>query len=260
MTKEGRTMIFLPESIERILERIGEAYKRDIKKCRSYYSSISKNGKKYTGTDTVKIQLEYFEEFKTSLENGTNQLLVCEEGKEDEAKIRLMNAVLEWYEPLWAEDVCRVENDVYIQRGLRKRIERLKNECKTQKEALNLLGFLNNAYNSSWRQDDAHYKIKDFRLVESEEEFEKILNKFDNAEELTASKWNIVDYTTIRVVLVPMDRRTILIRKGLFEDYQRFYKEHLGDMNFDSAFKMFNLWHDVRETAIYYIYAPKVKK
>ena len=204
MTKEGIAMIFLPESIERILERIGEAYKRDIKKRRSYYSSISKNGKKYTGTDTVKIQLEYFEEFKTSLENGTSQLLVCEEGKEDEAKIRLMN--------------------------------------------------------SSWGQDDAHYKIKDFRLVESEEEFEKILNKFDDAEELTASKWNIVDYTTIRVALVPMDRRTILIRKGLFEDYKRFYKEHLSDMNFDSAFKMFNLWHDVRETAIYYIYAPKVKK
>ena len=227
MTKEGISMIFLPQSIERIFEPIGEAYKRDIKKRRSYYSSISKNGKKYTGTDTVKIQLEYFEEFKTSLENGTSQLLVCEEGKEDEAKIRLMNAVWEWYEPLCAEDVCRVENDVYIQRGLRKQIERLGNECKTQKEALNLLGFL---------------------------------NKFDDAEELTASKWNIVDYMTIRVALVPMDRRTILIRKGLFEDYQRFYKEHLGDMNFDSAFKMFNLWHDVRETAIYYIYAPKVKK
>lgn len=31
MTKEGIEMIFLPESIERILERIGEAYKRDIK-------------------------------------------------------------------------------------------------------------------------------------------------------------------------------------------------------------------------------------
>ena len=31
MTKGGISMIFLPESIERILERIGEAYKRDIK-------------------------------------------------------------------------------------------------------------------------------------------------------------------------------------------------------------------------------------
>lgn len=260
MTKEGIAMIYLPESIERILERIGEAYKRDIKKRRSYYYSISKNGKTYTGTDTVKIQLEYFEEFKASLENGTSQLLVCEEGKEDEAKIRLMHAVWEWYEPLWAEDVYRVENDVYIQRGLRKRIERLGDECETQKEALDLLEFLNKAYNSSWGQEDAHYKIKDFRLVESEEEFEKILNEFNGAEELTASKWLIVDYTTIRVAFVPMDWRTILIKKGIFEDYQRFYKDHLGDMNFDNAFKMFNLWHDVRETAIYYIYAPKVKK
>lgn len=194
------------------------------------------------------------------MENGTSQLLVCEEGKEDEAKIRLMYAVWEWYEPLSMEDVYRVENDVYIQRGLRERIESLGNECETQKEALNLLGFLNNAYNSSWGQEDAHYKIKDFRLVESEEEFERILNEFNGADELTASKWLIVDYTTIRVALVPMDWRTILKKKGIFEDYQRFCKEHLGDMNFDDAFKMFKLWHDVRETAIYYIYAPKAKR
>lgn len=260
MTKEGIAMIFLPESIERILERIGEAYKRDIKKRKSYYSSISKNGKTYTGTDTVKIQLENFEEFKASLKNGTSQLLVCEEGKEDEAKIRLMYAVWEWYEPLWMEDVYRVENDVYIQRGLRKRLERLGTEYETQKEALNLLGFLNNAYGSSWGQGDEHYKIKDFRLVDSEEEFENILNEFNGAEELTNSKWLIVDYTTIRVALVPMDRMSIYKKKGIFEDYQRFCKEHLGDMNFDNAFKMFNLWHDVRETAIYYIYAPKQKK
>ena len=57
-----------------------------------------------------------------------------------------------------------------------------------------------------------------------------------------------------------MDRMSIYKKKGIFEVYQRFCKEHLGDMNFDNAFKMFNLWHDERETAIYYIYAPKQKK
>lgn len=250
-------MIFLPESIERILERIGDAYKRDIKKRRSYYSSISKNGKTYTGTDTVRIQLEYFEEFKASLENGTSQLLVCEEGEEDEAKIRLMNALYEWYEPLWTEDFYLIENDVYIQRGLKKRIEKLSNKHETQKEASNLLGFLNNAYDSSWGQEDSHYKIKDFRLVNSEEEFEKILNNFNDAKELTASKNLVVDYTTIRVALVPMDWRTICKKKGIFEDYDRLWNEHAGKGDFDNAFKMFHLWHDVRETAIYYIYAPK---
>lgn len=260
MAKEGITMIFLPESIERILERIGEAYKRDIKKRKSYYSFISKNGKTYTGTDTIKIQLKNFEEFKEKLKNGTSQLLICEEGKEDEAKIRLMHAVWEWYEPLGMENVYRIENDVYIQRGLRKRLERLANKHATQKEALNLLEFLNNAYGSSWGQGDAYYQIRDFRLVDSEEEFENILNESDGAEELTNRKWLIVDYTTIRVAFIPINRMSIYKKKGIFEDYQRFCKEHLGDMNLDDAVKMFNLWHDVREIAIYYIYVPKQKK
>ena len=37
MKEEGIFMIFLPESIERILERIEEAYKRDIKKTYSLF-------------------------------------------------------------------------------------------------------------------------------------------------------------------------------------------------------------------------------
>ena len=57
-----------------------------------------------------------------------------------------------------------------------------------------------------------------------------------------------------------MDWTTIYKKKGIFEDYQRFCHEHIGDMGFDDALKMFNLWHDVRETAIYYIYAPREKK
>ena len=90
MMKEGISMIFLPESIERTLERLKEAYNRDIKKHRSYCSSISENGKTYTGTDTVKIVLKHFEEFKASLENGTSDLLVCKEGEEDEGEVVIL--------------------------------------------------------------------------------------------------------------------------------------------------------------------------
>lgn len=251
-------MIYLPESIERTLGRIAEAYKRDIKKGKSYYSSITKNGKTYTGTDTVRIQLEYFEGFKASLENGKSELLICEEGKEDEAKIRLMNAIYEWYEPLSMQDIYLIEKDVYIQKELKKRITKLKKESNTKQEAENLLGFLNNAHNSSWGQEDEHYKIRDFRLVESAEEFEKILEESNGVRELTSSKNLIVDFTTIRVALVPMGWRTVMKKKGIFEDYKRF-TNNLGDINFDAAFKMFNWWHDVRETAIYYIYVPTAK-
>lgn len=257
-TKEGITMIYLPESLERTLARIEDAYKRDIKKGRSYYRSITKDGKIYTGTDTVKVQLEYFKEFKASLENGTSKLLACEEGQEEKAKIRLMNAIWKYYEPLCHDDICIIDNDVYIQRGLRKRIESLSIQRQTQEEAKNLLGFLDDAHSSSWGQGDAYYKIRDFRLVKSKEEFEEILAKL-HAEELTRCKNLLIDYTTIRVALVTVDWRTIYKKKGIYEDFQRLCKEHGGDMDFDDVWKMFNIWHDVRETAIYYIYAPKVE-
>ena len=251
-------MIYLPESIERTLARIEDAYKRDIKKGRAYHSSIIKGGKTYTGTAILKIKLEDFKKFKASLENGTSELLVCKEGQEEKAKIRLMNAIWWYYVPLCHDDICIIDNDVYIQRGLRNRIQSLSTQKRTKEEAENLLQFLDNAHCSSWGQGDAHYKIRDFRLVKSKEEFEEILSKL-HAEELTGCENLIVDYTTIRVALVTVDWRTIYKKKGIYEDFQRLRKEHGGDMDFDDVWKMFNIWHDVRETAIYYIYAPKVE-
>ena len=256
MMEEGITMIFLPESIKRILERIEEAYKRDIMRRRAYYSSISKNGKTYKGTDTVKFQLESFQEFKASLENGTSPLLTCEEGKEDEAKIRLMHAVYKWFEPLGMEDIYRIKNDVYIQRGLKSRIKKLSKNLKTKEESLCLLRFLNYAYASSWGQEDENYEVRDFRLVESEEEFEKILKKYRDAEDLTANE-GTVDFTTIRVALVPIDEVSIYKDKGIWEEYRQFIERYLVCLKISDLIKMFNLWHDVRETAIYYIYVPK---
>lgn len=188
------------------------------------------------------------------MENGTNSLLNCEVGKEDEAKIKLMNAVLEWYDPLSSQDINRINKDVYIQRGLRKRIEKLSNKTSTQLEAGALLGFLDNAYNSSWSQEDEHYQIKDFRIVKTNKEFEKIFVKFKEAEELTSKKELLIDFKTIRVAIVPMDFKTIYKKKGIFEEYETFYKKNIVNTNFGDAFDMFNLWHDVRETAIYYIY------
>lgn len=249
-------MIFIPESIERTLKRIEKAYQEDLEKGRSYYHSISKDGKVYRGTDTVRIQLESFEEFKASLENGTSELLKCEDGKEDEAKIRLMHAIGEFYNPLSAKSIKMIRKDVYIQRGLRARIKKFAAKSQKHEEASSLLEFIRDAHWSSWGQGDAEYDIRDFRLVKSEEEFEEILH-LEGAEELTRSKDLVVEFASIRVALVTLEETDIYKRKGIFEDYNRFLDEHLGSNNFDDAMKAFNLWHDVRETAIYYVYVPE---
>ena len=234
--KDMMKKIFVPDSILRILERIGDVYERDLK-----------------------IQIEEFEKFKAGLKNGNSSLLVCEEGKEVEAKMRLMYAIKEYYEPLCVDDIYRVENDVYIQEGLRERIERLSTESRTRKEALSILSFLKDAYRSSWGQGDSNYKIRDFRLVKTEDEFKRILD-IEDAEELTAKKNLNLEFNSIQVGLVTMDSIDIYKKKKIFEDYQKFLLEHSSDIDFNDALEVFNLWHDVRETAIYYVYVPELKK
>lgn len=254
--KEGVIMIFIPESIKRILKRIENAYQEDLAKGVAYCYAIDKNGQLYTGTDAVRIQLENFKEFKTSLEDGTSELLMCEEGKEDEAKIRLMHAIGKFYEPLSSKNIMIIKRDVYVQRGLKTRIKKFRAKTKKYGEASNLLELIRDAHWSSWGQGDSEYEVRDLRLAESEAEFEAILTT-EGAIELTKSKNLLVEFTSIRVALVTLDEMDIYQDKGIFEDYKRFLNEHLKCKDFDDAMKMFNLWHDVRETAIYYVYVPK---
>lgn len=241
--------IFISESIERILKRIVDVYKKDIENHRVYCHSITKDGKTYTGTDTVRIKLEYFEEFKASLENGTSDLLICEKGKEDEAKLDLLDAISKWYEPLCQNDINAIENDVYVQEELMKLI--IKMSSKKLKEAQNLLNFIND-----YSPEVEHYQIKDFRLVNSEEDFKKILTAYNTSQELTSLSSLKENFNDIRISMISMDAFEIYKKKGIYEDYKKFFTEHISD-DLDSYIKMFNIWHDVRETAIFYIYVPK---
>lgn len=248
-------MIFIPESIRRILERIENAYQEDLAKGVAYCYAIDKKGQLYKGTDAVRIQLENFKEFKASLENGTSELLTCEQGKEDDAKIRLMYELGKFYEPLSSRHIMRIKRDVDVQRGLKTRIREFRAKTKKYGEASNLLELIRDAHWSSWGQADSEYEVRVFRLVESEAEFEAILST-EGATELTKSKNLLVEFTSIRVALVTLDEMDIYKNKGIFEDYMRFLNEHLKCEDFDDAMKMFNLWHNVRETAIYYVYVP----
>ncbi len=215
-------MIYLSESIERMLERIEIVCKRDIKKCKAYFSMVTRDGKNYYGSDTVRFWLEDFKAFKAALLDGSSEYLKCEEGFEEEAKISLMQAIYAWMSPFWSDDISWIQNDVYVQRGLKKRIERLADLPETHDEAENLLNFIEKAYCSGWGQMDEYYKIKEFRMLDTEEEFEEILHSSTVAEELTRRKYLIVDFKVIRVAIIPEDWRSIHKKKGIFEDYNRF--------------------------------------
>ncbi len=255
-------MIYLPEIFKRTFDRIEEIYRRDIAKGERYCSSITRRGTTYYGTDTVRVYLDMFREFREDLEKGTSPLLQCEDGYEEVAKVKLMHAVWDFYEPLSANDVYWVNNDVYASEELIQRLTDHAERKKTKKEAESILDFIKEGYCSRWGQGDEHYKVRDFRLVTTVADFEEVL-KEENAEELTGNSMNLMEFNTIRVALVPIERTTIYKKKGIMEDYIRFthdlFQNPKNEEAIDDGLKVWDIWHDVRATGIYYVYVPKAR-
>lgn len=254
----GYTRLYLPESIERTLDRIEQTYISDVQKGKSYYSLIKRNGKEYVGTDTVLLHLADFRRFKARLKNedAIDPLLICKKYSENEAKIKLMYEIWTWYDPLWNEDIKKITNDVFVQKELRNNLNTLSRKRGPAKaESKKIIKFIDTAHYSSWGMDDERYRIRDFRLVRTPDEFEDIL-KNEKAEEISASSNCIEEFNIIRVALVTLDFETLYKKKGLYEEYIHLRDEYVTSSCFENAVKMFNLWHDVRETAIYYVYCP----
>lgn len=251
-------MIFPSENVLRVLSRIDEIMTRDIKNGTHYYSSMTVGKKTYTGTELVKQYRKSFRKFKASVEDGSCKLLQCDLGKEDYAKVQFLYELWRWCEPLSCEDWNRILGDVFVQRKLRSRLEAHLRGGKITAEAKSLLRFINNAYGSSWGQQDSDYRVRDFRLVETEEEFEELLHSSTVAEELTRSANLIEPFYYIRVLWIPDDFRTVHKEKGIFEDYNLWASTiNWNEIDFGDAVKAYNLWHGVTNRANYFVYVPK---
>lgn len=251
-------MIFPSEHVLRALNRIDDIMTRDIKNGTHYYSSMTVGKKTYTGTDLVKQYRKSFRKFKASVEDGTCELLKCDLGKEDYAKVQFLYELWRWCDPLSCADWNRILGDVFVQRKLRSRLEAHARGGKVAKEAESILKFINNAYGSSWGQQDSEYKVRNFYLVETEEEFEELVHSSTVAEDLTRSVYLIEPFYHIRVMWIPDDFRTVHKEKGIFEDYNLWAATiNWNEIDFGDAVKAYNLWHGVTNRANYFVYVPK---
>ena len=221
---------------------------------------MTSNGKTYTGTALVKQYRKSFRKFKASLEDGSSKFLKCDLGKEDHAKVQLLYELWRWGDPFSCEDWNRIFGDVFVQRKLRSRLEEHMRGGKVAVEAKSLLKFINNAYGSSWGQQDSDYRVRDFRLVETEEEFEELLHSSTVAEELTRGPYLIESFNYIRVMWIPDDFRTVHKQKGIFEDYNLWAANiNWNEIDFGDAVKAYNMWHGITNRANYFVYIPKVE-
>jgi hypothetical protein len=92
--------IILSEDIVEALDRISSTYNKYLLSGKAICESMRINRVIYIGTDTTRMMQKNFEEFKKSLENGTNPLLTYEDGKATEAENALIDGINTFGKPL----------------------------------------------------------------------------------------------------------------------------------------------------------------
>lgn len=185
------------------------------------------------------------------MKTGQHHLLDYHPGESDNQKMKLMRSISSYLAPLPSPEINRVRNRVIIDRGIQYRLKKMCRTTETCKEATALTGFIDNAYNSSWGNSDEFFPDKIFRLINSKEEWEKLL-KTKVIELLTSSPNVRPTFSTIQVAMELKNSEEIYKEMGLYEDYRDCIERHFPSPG--QAIKMFAFWHGIAPTAIFYIH------
>lgn len=243
--------ILMPQSITRTIERLNTIYHRYVSISES---TLATERIRYTA-QRIRPFLDRFEKFKSDLLQDNSYVLTYETGNIYEENVKLMRTIFSFYEPLCGDDIATIENDVIIFGTLKNKLESIALSKSQQaiNEASCILKFINNAVSCSWGQSDEPYRIKEFRLVPNLQTFQSLIEKRCE-EELTSGEDLSVRFSTIRMSFKPINYPEIYESKAISKVYENFVQECCKCCDIDDYIKMFNLWHDVRPTAVYHIY------
>lgn len=148
--------------------------------------------------------------------------------------------------------IHNIEGKVTVARGLMHRlrkVQQLKPESKAEVKLL--MDFIETTSTSGWNQSDEFYIYKEFLLVNTEKEFEELLEHPD-IEDLTYQEGLRVPHTTIRVARRQKDVDKVCEEKGLLEEYLAFINLHFSSPG--DAQKTFCFWHDIQPTDVFFIW------
>ncbi len=243
-------MIKLTKSIIRTLERIEQTIEDDARNGVIYPLYSEKRYELYNSTEEY---LYKFRRFKWNLISGKNGLLNCKDTKKRANMIKIVDAIWEFYRPFNSTQIANIENDAFFEDDLKPRLIRFLQANPTDKNANCLKYFFMHPCDSSWEQVDEYCKVREFKLMKSKQEYNRILK--EEGVQILNSK--LEGQNQIQIAFLRISKEEVLEEKGLKYDYKDFANEYAYSLDGEEL-KAYRLWFDIREKGIYYIYIPNV--
>lgn len=236
--------------VDRIIKEYEKLYRQGYKIC----LQMLRGNRIYSGLETTEYCLNSVKHFRRLLDNPEGELFT---GTETDIRKKIYLKICEFYKPLSQEAICRITHSVDCQGQLERALQAAKKDPSTAEDAKKLSCFIANGRVLNWGQCDEHINSKVFKLVKSEDAFEKLLSRTDEDTTVEITQISISPYTKIRVALQTIDIPTMYRKQVRVREFKNFWEGYHAPDEFDIEYTIFNMWNDITETGIYYVYIPK---
>lgn len=245
--------MIVPTNVKNLVKRIRKEYEDAYDGGEEFSLQIMVGDTIYSGRETTKIYLRGVDRFIILLDSQEGDIF-C--GTDDDVRCKIYLQIQEFYKPLSEVAVKRATREIDRQGQLMTALYRAKKKPDLVEDARAITWFINHAYRLDFGEEDSGVEKKLFKLITKEDEFEKLFEKSDSIKELFSQK--VIPNGKIRVAFQRFSVQDLYKKKMISRKLRTFWESQIDNQeNFDTAFAAFNLWNDVAETGIYYIYVPE---
>lgn len=247
-------MYKVPAHIKSHVDRIIKEYELLYTQGHKVALQFLRGNRLYSGIETTKYCLDSIKNFKALLNHPTGELF---SGTEFEIQKKIYQKIYEFYKPLSPDAICRITHDVICQGQLEDAIKVARKNPTIHEDAVRISKFISNGRTTSWSESDEKVNRKIFKLVKTEELFEALLNRTgkDTTIEITSESNN--PCSQIRIAFQYLEIPSIYRKQARYRVYKEFWEAPHSIEDFDLDFAIFNMWNDITETGIYYVYIPQ---
>ena len=244
----------VPAHIKQLVDRIITEYERLCRQGHKIALQMYRNNRIYSGTETTKYYLEEVRKFRKLLDKPTGSMFV---GDEMDVNKRIYKKICEFYKPLSPTAVKRITCSTSCQGQLEDLLYSAKRNPLLAADLKHLTWFIYNGNTVSWNHIDENVQRKYFKLVRNEEAFGKLFSTASAAPLVEITHTGSFDCSKIRIALQIQDIEAIYRKQSKLREYKNFWSNATNIDEFELEHTVYNLWNDVAETGIYYVYIPK---
>lgn len=244
----------VPAHIKQLVDRIITEYERLCRQGHKIALQMYRNNRIYSGTETTKYYLEEVRKFRKLLDKPTGSMFV---GHEMDVNKRIYKRICEFYKPLSPTAIKRITCSTSCQGQLEDALYSARKKPYLAADLKHLSWFITNGNTVSWNHIDENVQHKYFKLVRTESAFEKLFSTKSAAPLVEITKIGSFECSHIRIALQIQDIEAIYRKQSKFREYKNFWSTATNIDEFELEHTIYNLWNDVAETGIYYVYIPE---